>query len=85
LLWFTSRHKYMSVRIDDNAEPVGVVDGILTYATERALWNEGHYSEGTVSLANNWATTITGFVIWVIIAIMNVATLTFLGLGIGGD
>jgi len=75
----------MSVRIDDNAEPVGVVDGILTYATERALWNEGHYSEGTVSLANNWATTITGFVIWVIIAIMNVATLTFLGLGIGGD
>jgi metal iron transporter len=82
LIWFTSRHKYMTVRIDDSADPVGVVDGILTYNTERALWNEGHYSEGTISMANNWTTTIVGFVIWFIIAAMNVATLTFLGLGI---
>jgi metal iron transporter len=84
LIWFTSRHKYMTVRIDDNADPVGVMDGILTYNTERALWNEGHYSEGTISMANNWTTTIVGFVIWFMIAAMNVATLTFLGLGIGG-
>ncbi|PMD64019.1 natural resistance-associated macrophage protein [Hyaloscypha bicolor E] len=84
LIWFTSRHKYMTVRIDDSADPVGVVDGILSYNTERALWNEGHYSEGTISMANNWTTTIVGFVIWFIIAAMNVATLTFLGLGIGG-
>ncbi|KAH8802131.1 natural resistance-associated macrophage protein-domain-containing protein [Hyaloscypha sp. PMI_1271] len=81
LIWFTSRHKYMTVRIDDSADPVGVVDGILTYNTERALWNEGHYSEGTISMANNWTTTIVGFVIWFVIAAMNVATLT-LGLGI---
>jgi metal iron transporter len=85
LLWFTSRHKYMTVRTDDSQEPVGVVDGILTYNTEKALWNSGHYAEGTVSVANNWATTIVGFIIWFIIAAMNVATLTFLGLGIGGD
>lgn len=85
LLWFTSRHKYMTVRIDDSQEPVGVVDGIMTYGTERALWNEGHYADGTVSMANNWTTTIVGWVIWFIIAAMNIATLTFLGLGIGGD
>jgi metal iron transporter len=84
LIWFTSRNKYMAVRIDDSQEPVGVVDGIMTYNTERSLWNGGNYAEGTVSLANNWTTTIVGWVIWFIIAAMNVATLTFLGLGIGG-
>lgn len=84
LIWFTSRNKYMMVRIDDSQDPVGMVDGIMTYNTERALWNEGHHSDGTVSMANNWATTIMAWVIWLIIAAMNVALLTFLGLGIGG-
>jgi hypothetical protein len=36
-----------------------------------------------VSFANNWVTTIAGFGTWVIIAGMNVATLMFVGLGIG--
>jgi metal iron transporter len=39
----------------------------------------------TLSLANNWATKAGGWIIWVIIAAMNIATLTFLGLGIGDD
>ncbi|PMD14517.1 natural resistance-associated macrophage protein [Hyaloscypha hepaticicola] len=65
LIWFTSRNKYMMVRIDDSQDP-------------------GHHSDGTVSMANNWATTIMAWVIWLIIAAMNVALLTFLGLGIGG-
>jgi metal iron transporter len=85
LLWFTSQNKYMRVRIDDNQEPVGVVDGILTYQTERAIWASGGDVEGTISLANNKATTIVGWIIWFIVAAMNVATLTFLGLGLGGD
>jgi metal iron transporter len=85
LLWFTSQNKYMRVRIDDNQEPVGVVDGILTYQTERAIWAAGGDVEGTISLANNKATTIVGWIIWFIVAAMNVATLTFLGLGLGGD
>ena len=86
LIWFTSKDKYMTVRIDDQAEPVGVVDGIMTYATERAVWSstEGEM-EGTVSLANNLTTTSVGWIIWFIVAAMNVALLTFLGLGIGGD
>ena len=39
----------------------------------------------TVSLKNNLPTAIGGWIIWVIIAAMNVATLVFLGLGVGGD
>lgn len=39
----------------------------------------------TVSLKNNLPTAIGGWIIWVIIAAMNIATLAFLGLGIGGD
>ncbi|KAF8854887.1 natural resistance-associated macrophage protein [Acephala macrosclerotiorum] len=85
LLWFTSQNKYMRVQIDDSKEPVGVSDGILTYATERATWARGGDVEGTISLANNRVTTVVGWVIWFIIAAMNIATLTFLGLGIGGD
>lgn len=30
LLWFTSLKRYMRVRIDDNLEPVGVIDGMPT-------------------------------------------------------
>lgn len=85
LLWFTSQNKYMRVRIDDTKEPVGVVDGILTYRTERAIWASGGDVEDTISLANNMTTTIVGWIIWFIIAAMNVATLTFLGLGIASD
>ncbi|KAF4635291.1 hypothetical protein G7Y89_g2807 [Cudoniella acicularis] len=85
LLWFTSRDRYMRVQIDDNEEPVGVVDGIMTYQSERAIWASGGDIEGTVSLANNLATTIAGWIIWFIIAAMNIATLTFLGLGLAGN
>lgn len=83
LIYYTSKNKFMSVRINDSAEPVGVVDGIMTYATERAIWDAGGDVEGTVSLANNWVTTIVGWLVWFLIAAMNVAALTFIGLGIG--
>lgn len=85
LIWYTSFNKYMRVRIDDSDEPVGVIDGIFNHDTERATAGTGQDTRATVSLANNWATTIGGWVIWLIIAFMNVATLVFLGLGIGGD
>jgi metal iron transporter len=85
LIWYTSFDKYMRVKVNDMEEPLGVVDGILNYDTERALAASGQENNGTVSLANNWATTIFAWLIWFIIAAMNVATLTFLGLGIGGD
>lgn len=57
----------------------------MNYQAERAIWSSGGDIEGTVSLANNRTTGVVGWIIWVIIAAMNVATLTFLGLGLSGD
>jgi metal iron transporter len=87
LVWYTSLNRYMRVRMDDAEEPVGVVDGVMDYDTERtaAAAASGQATEGTVSLANNRATAFGGWLIWLIVAIMNVATLVFLGMGIGGD
>jgi metal iron transporter len=85
LVWYTSNKKYMRVRIEDGDEAVGVVDGILTHDTERATREAGLDAQGTVSLANNWATTIGAWIIWLIIAAMNVATLVFLGTGIANN
>jgi metal iron transporter len=85
LIWYTSFDRYMRVKLDDSEEPVGVIDGMLTHDTEQAFRSSGADIPRTVSLPNNWTVTILGFFIWFIIAAMNVATLTFLGLGIGGD
>jgi metal iron transporter len=85
LIWYTSFNRYMRVKIDDSAEPVGVIDGMLTHDTEQVFRSLRADMPGTISLANSWTVTILGYFIWFIIAAMNVATLTFLGLGIGGD
>lgn len=81
LVLYTSNHKYMRVRVDDGDEAVGVVDGVLRAGTVAS--EAGGDNNGTVSLANNWATTIGGWFIWLIIFAMNTATLVFLGLGLG--
>jgi hypothetical protein len=75
----------MRVRIEDGDEAAWVVDGMLTYDTEWATRLAGQDETGTVSLANNWATTIGAWIIWLIIAFMNVATPVLLGLDVGGD
>ena len=85
LIWYTSFNRYMRVRVLDSDDPVGVIDGVFNHDTERATAGTSLATEGTVSLANNWATATGGWVIWVLIAIMNVATLVFLGLGEGGN
>jgi metal iron transporter len=82
LVLYTSSNKYMRVRIEDGDEQVGVVDGVLDRDTERAAQEAGQDTSGTISLANNWATTIGAFGIWILIFCMNVATLVFLGLGL---
>ena len=84
LIWYTSCDRYMRVKVDDTAEPVGVVNGLFNYDTERAMAASGSDIEGTISLANSWVTAIAGWGIWVVIASMNIATLTFLGLGLSG-
>lgn len=84
LIWYTSWDKYMRVSVDD-AVALGVVDGILNYDTERAFRTGSSFREGTVSLANSWVTTTVAWLVWLIVAGFNVATLTFLGLGIGSE
>jgi len=41
--------------------------------------------EGTICMANNWATTIGAWLVWLVVTVFNIATLTFLGLGIGSE
>ncbi len=75
LIWFTTFKKYMMVETEV-AESAITIDSDVE-RTERNV--------PAVSLANGWFTTAVGWLIWVLIAAMNIATLTFLGLGIGGD
>lgn len=90
LLWYTSFSKYMTVARDDHQD-VGIIGGCHISSadegdadTER-VYISGETPQGTVSLANGWTARITGWIIWLIIMVMNVATLTFLGLGIDTD
>jgi metal iron transporter len=85
LIWYTSCHKYMRVNVDDNEVPLGVVDGVLIHDTERSIASSSASSiERTVSWANSWPVTIIAWLIWAVAA-FNVATLTFLALGIGSE
>ena len=40
---------------------------------------------GTISMANNWPTTILAALVWLVVTVFNVATLTCLALGIGSE
>ncbi|WQF84349.1 Putative NRAMP family protein [Colletotrichum destructivum] len=69
LIYFTCRHKYMTVR-DGEARLRSRVD-------EETLDDAG----GLVKMANSWYTAALAVLIWVIIAAMNVANLVLLGKG----
>ncbi|KAM0312692.1 hypothetical protein ACHAO8_006098 [Botrytis cinerea] len=47
-------------------------------------WERGG-RENTASLANGWVVMGVGWLLWFLLAEMNVVLLTFLGLGIGGN
>jgi metal iron transporter len=80
LIWYTSFDKYMKVETEGGASTLTVETLDVAQDAERV-----ETSNPTISLKNNLATAIGGWIIWVIIAAMNVATLVFLGLGVGGD
>ncbi|KAK6213437.1 metal ion transporter metal ion transporter [Colletotrichum tabaci] len=69
LIYFTCRHKYMTVR-DGEARSRSRVD-------EETLDDAG----GLVKMANSWYTAALAVLVWVIIAAMNVANLVLLGKG----
>ncbi len=66
----------VETKVKASAMTVGNVDDLLR--AERGIVS---VSANAVSLANIWPTMIGSWIIWVIIAAMNIATLTFLGLG----
>ena len=76
LIWYTNFNKYMMVETESGAS----VDTFETTGGDDVERVEPEMPK--VSMANNWPTAIAGGIIWVIIAFMNIATLTLLGLGI---
>lgn len=94
LVWYTSRDRYMRVRVEDGEGEggrgrTGNGDGSRAVGALRGTGGAGEEmgsgGEGTVSLANGWIVTGIAWLLWFVVAGMNVALLTFLGLGIGGD
>ncbi|TQN65336.1 Manganese transporter SMF1 [Colletotrichum shisoi] len=69
LIYFTCRHKYMTVR-DGEARS-------RSRADEETLDDAG----GLVKMANSWYTAALAVLVWVVIAAMNVANLVLLGKG----
>jgi metal iron transporter len=80
LIWYTSFDKYMRVETEGGASTLTVETLEVGQDAERV-----ETRNPTVSMKNNIYTAIGGWIIWLIIAAMNIATLAFLGLGIGGD
>lgn len=76
LIWYASFKKYMMVETEVPLES-SITVGSDVERSER--------NASTVSMANGYVVMATGWLIWVLIAAMNIATLAFLGLGIGGD
>jgi len=79
LIWYTSFNKYMMVETEAPESAI-TVETLESTDTERM-----DQRAPTVSLANSWPTLIVGWILWFLVAAMNVATLTFLGLGIRDD
>jgi len=71
LIYFTSRNKYMTVRTGDIGGGTGDAAG------ETGAGGQG---DG-IPMRNNWFVTGLATVIWLVIAVMNVALLVLVGLG----
>jgi metal iron transporter len=82
LIYFTSRNKYMTVRSGPARFHVEGSGFDMTMARQRPV-TTGHEDdeEAEVKMGNAWYTTILAVLIWLLIAIMNVANLVLLGKG----
>lgn len=81
LIWFTCMNRYMTVRPGDMAGfRVEDVEGRRALFARRR-WGGG--PEGGIKMANSWWLAILAGLVWLVIAVMNVANLVLLGLGKG--
>ncbi|KIL92261.1 manganese transporter [Fusarium avenaceum] len=82
LIYFTSRNKYMTVRSGSARFHVEGSGFDMTTAPQRpVVMGQGDDEEAEVKMGNAWYTTILAVLIWLLIAIMNVANLVLLGKG----
>lgn len=65
LIWFTCFSKYMTVPTEQTTDGSG----------------EGEVQVAQVSMRNHWFTTLIAGLVWLLIAVMNVALLVLVGLG----
>ncbi|KAJ4266179.1 NRAMP-like transporter smf-3 [Fusarium torreyae] len=82
LIYFTSRNKYMTVR--QGAAHFYVEGGGPETSAPRQrqlTMGQGDAVDGDVKMGNAWYTIILAVLIWLLIAIMNVANLVLLGKG----
>jgi len=75
LIWYTSFSKYMMVE-------TGLQESVVTASGDV---ERSEIGPSSVSMSNGWVMTVVGWLIWMLITAMNVASLAFLALGIGGD
>ncbi|WZH49421.1 natural resistance-associated macrophage protein [Fusarium acuminatum] len=82
LIYFTSRNKYMTVRSGPARFHVEGSGFDMTTDRQRPVTiGQGDDEEAEVKMGNAWYTTILAVLIWLLIAIMNVANLVLLGKG----
>lgn len=83
LIYFTCLNKYMTVRPGMARFHVEADEEATLFAQRRgALFNAGGHAGG-VKMANSWWLAIIAGLVWLLIAVMNVANLVLLGLGQG--
>jgi metal iron transporter len=61
------------------------VSSVTLEGGEGDVEREGGRSAIMIGLANNIPTLIGAWIVWLIITVMNIATLVFLGLGVSND
>jgi len=74
LIYFTARDKYMTVTANRTSRYVVDINDTVNEVGEEG----GSQYEG-IKMSNSWFTTIVACLVWLFMAIMNVANLVFLG------
>ena len=94
LIFFTSRNKYMTVNVERSVMQVRDEDGYNegnsgpegagAAATDHTTQETGarmNVQEGSVKMRNHWVSIIFAILVWLLIAVMNIANIVLLGLG----
>lgn len=75
LIYFTARDKYMTVGAQRARRNILDVNGMAN----EAEGEEDETAHDGIKMANSWFTTVVAVLVWLFMAVMNVANLVFLG------